>query len=571
MGLGKSLQIITLLWTLLKQSPYYGVKSVINHALIVCPVTLINNWKKEFRKWIGGNERIGLFIVDSNSNIENFFVGNVYSIMIIGYERLRTIYDQLEDRNIDMIICDEGHRLKSASNKLTQVIKSIKTRRRIILSGTPIQNDLSEFYVMVDFVNPGLLENYATFKKEFENPIIKSRQAGCMKKDKEKGRIRSEQLASLTKMFVLRRTSEILDEYLPPTVEYIVFCKPTSLQVDIYRKLINISISNLNTENTNIAVHLRALTYLKKVCNSPTLLFQKKKIELDFNLFYANIKYKFFSKHLKDSGKLLVFDKFLEALKVTNEKVVIVSHYTETLQILENLLVSKSLPYLRLDGQTANIKRQEYVDKFNSSDSNEIFAFLLSAKSGGYGLNLIGASRLVLFDIDWNPRSTKKNLCLSSGMIDEKIYQRQIIKQDLSDTFIDSKMSLLKDSFTQEELKSLFFYQDTSCQTHELLGCKCQGNGLNMDEIDYGEFSDEEIDLGGWVKSSEVLESGTKTSNYLKKKHFYKINEYSHIKISENNDYYNIIKDDILRKISQENNEIDKGCISYIFEKVKSK
>ncbi|KAG4306162.1 hypothetical protein PORY_000150 [Pneumocystis oryctolagi] len=579
MGLGKSLQIITLLWTLLKQSPYYGTKSIIKRALIVCPVTLIDNWKQEFRKWIGGNERIGLFIVDSNTNIKNFSVGNVYSVMIIGYERLRNVYDQLKDANIDIIICDEGHRLKSASNKSAQAIKSLKTRKRIILN-------LGEFYVMVDFVNPGLLENYATFKKEFENPIIKSRQVGCMKKDKEKGRARSEQLTSLTKMFVLRRTSEILNEYLPPMIEYIIFCKPTSLQVDIYSELINMSLLNLNSENSNSAIHLQSLTCLKKVCNSPTLLFQKKN-EQEFNPFYTNIKHKFSSKHPKNSGKLLVLDKFLEALKVTNEKVVIVSHYTQTLQILENLLISKSLPYLRLDGQTTNTKRQEYVDKFNSSNSDETFAFLLSAKSGGYGLNLIGASRLILFDIDWNPRSVdlqamsrirrdgqqKKTFVyrfLMSGMIDEKIYQRQITKQGLSDTFIDSKASFKKDSFTQEELKSLFFYQDTSCQTHELLGCECQGDGLNIKTNNFNELSDEEMDLSGWVKSSEVLNCQTKISNYLKKKHLYSINEYSHIKISKNNDYYNIIKDNILRKISQEDNEINNGCISYIFEKVKS-
>lgn len=195
MGLGKSLQIITLLWTLLKQNPYYGEEPIIKRALIVCPATLINNWKLEFRKWIGGNEKIGLFIADSNANIKNFSVGHVYSVMIIGYERLRNVCDELKDSNIDIIICDEGHRLKSASNKSAQAIKSLKTRRRIILSGTPIQNDLGEFYVMADFVNPGLLENYSTFKKEFENPIIRSRQIGCMKKDEEKGKARTEQVS----------------------------------------------------------------------------------------------------------------------------------------------------------------------------------------------------------------------------------------------------------------------------------------------------------------------------------------------------------------------------------------
>ncbi|KAG5436833.1 hypothetical protein PCANB_001671 [Pneumocystis canis] len=575
MGLGKSLQIIALLWTLLS-FPYYGFKSIIKRALIVCPVTLINNWKREFQKWIGGNERIGLFIADSNTNIKSFSVGNVYSVMIIGYERLRNVCNELKDADIDIVICDEA-----------QAIKSLKTRRRIILSGTPIQNgkfncyslinielylDLTEFYVMVDFVNPGLLENYTTFKKEFEAPIIKSRQMGCIKKDKEKGRVRSEQLASLTKMFVLRRTSEILDGYFPPTIEYIVFCKPTVLQVDIYHELINMSLPNLNTENINMGAHLQALTYLKKVCNSPALLFQKKNFDMELNSFYANIKHKFSSKLQNNSGKLLVFDKFLDALKVTNEKIVIVSHYTQTLQILENLLISKSLPYLRLDGQTANTKRQEYVDKFNTSDADEIFAFLLSAKSGGYGLNLIGASRLILFDIDWNPSVDLQTMArirrdgqkkktyvyrfLIAGMIDEKIYQRQITKQALSDTFIDSKTSVKKDFFTQEELKSLFFYQDTSCQTHQLLGCECQGDGLNIKNTNHKEISDDEVDLGGWIKSSEVLESEL---NYTKKKYLYSINKYSHIEISKNNDHYNIIEDSVLRKISQENNEIDKG------------
>ncbi|KTW31525.1 hypothetical protein T552_00167 [Pneumocystis carinii B80] len=582
MGLGKSLQIITLLWTLLKQNPYYGKEPVIKRALIVCPVTLINNWKREFRKWIGGNERIGLFVVDSNVNIKSFSVGRVYSIMIIGYERLRNVCDELKDANIDIVICDEGHRLKSASNKSAQAIRSLKTRRRIILSGTPIQNG-SEFYVMVDFVNPGLLENYSTFKREFENPIIRSRQIGCMKKDEEKGRIRTEQLSSLTKMFVLRRTSKILNEYLPPTVEYIVFCKPTSLQVEIYRKLIDLSMLNLNSYNIDMTVHLQALTYLKKICNSPALLFQKRKENQQFDMFCTNIKHKFSSNLSKKSGKLLVFDKFLEELKTTEEKVVIVSHYTQTLEILENILILKSLSYLRLDGQTANAKRQEYVDKFNASDSNEIFAFLLSAKSGGYGLNLIGASRLVLFDIDWNPSldiqamarirrdgQQKKTFVyrfLTSGMIDEKIYQRQITKQALSDTFIDSKITSKRDSFTQEELKSLFFYQDTSCQTHELLGCGCQGDGSNVKNINHREMFDENNDLGGWVKSSEILNSETMTPNYLKKKYLYSINEYSHIDASKNNDYYNI-EDTVLQRILQENNEIDKGYISYIFEKI---
>lgn len=129
-------------------------------------------------------------------------------------------------------------------------------------------------------------------------------------------------------MFVLRRTSEILDEYLPPTIEYIIFCKPTSLQVDLYQSLIDLSISNLNSEN-DMTIHLQALTCMKKICNSPSLLFQKKKIDIKIDPFYKNIKHTFPFNLPKKSGKLLVFDKFLEILKATEEKVVIVSHYTQ--------------------------------------------------------------------------------------------------------------------------------------------------------------------------------------------------------------------------------------------------
>jgi DNA repair and recombination protein RAD54B len=117
--------------------------------------------------------------------------------------------------NFDLVICDEGHRLKTQGNKSAKAIHSFQTTRRILLTGTPIQNDLGEFWTMVDFVNPGLLETYATFKKAFEMPIVKSRQPGAKKKDIELGKGRSEALSKLTGMFVLRRTSEILSQYLP--------------------------------------------------------------------------------------------------------------------------------------------------------------------------------------------------------------------------------------------------------------------------------------------------------------------------------------------------------------------
>lgn len=193
MGLGKTLQTIALLWTLLKQNPVHGEQPVVKKALIVCPVTLINNWRKEFKKWLG-KERIGVFVADSKANLRDFTHGKVYSMMIIGYEKLQKVQGELKGANIDIVIADEGHRLKTEKNKSAQAIRGLNTKRRVILSGTPLQNDLHEFYIMVDFVNPGLLESYATFRREFENPIVKSRQPGVAVKDVEKGKARGDEV-----------------------------------------------------------------------------------------------------------------------------------------------------------------------------------------------------------------------------------------------------------------------------------------------------------------------------------------------------------------------------------------
>lgn len=283
MGLGKTLQTIALLWTLLKQNPVYGEQPVVKKALIVCPVTLINNWRKEFKKWLG-KERIGVFVADSKANLRDFTHGKVYSMMIIGYEKLQKVQAELRKTHIDIVIADEGHRLKTEKNKSAQAIRGLNTKRRVILSGTPLQNDLHEFYIMVDFVNPGLLESYATFRKEFENPIVKSRQPGVGPKDVEKGKARGAELARLTKMFVLRRTAEILAAYLPPKTEYVVFCRPSPKQVKVYKAILDNPAFEGAYRSPDTSLLL--ITMLKKLCNSPGLLADKPGKETVILLFF---------------------------------------------------------------------------------------------------------------------------------------------------------------------------------------------------------------------------------------------------------------------------------------------
>jgi DNA repair and recombination protein RAD54B len=522
MGLGKTLQTISLLWTLLKQNPIYGTEGIIKKALIVCPVTLIANWKQEFNKWLG-SERIGVFVADGqkNTRLTDFTHGKSYSVMIIGYEKLRSVQDELKKGDgIDIVIADEGHRLKTAQNKSAQAIRALNTDRRIILSGTPLQNDLSEFYVMVDFINPGLLGTYNTFKKEFEGPILKSRQPGASKRDTEKGAAREEELSSLTKQFILRRKAEVMAKYLPPKTEYVLFCKPTQAQVQVYQHVLESPVFGSVLGNSEASLQL--ITILKKVCNAPSLLANRNQ-ETPSNSNVAQLL-EIIPKELLQkspviaSSKFRVLDRLIKHLSTkTKEKIVLVSNYTSTLDLLGVHLSSLSLPFLRLDGSTPAAKRQEFVNTFNRSPASKSFAFLLSAKSGGTGLNLIGASRLVLFDVDWNPATDLQAMArihrhgqkkpvkiyrfLTAGGMDEKIYQRQVTKRGLADSVVDGEKN--EASFSAEELRDLFRLDlKAGCQTHDLLGCDCKGLGADPPPLSrFAESGDENAD-------DETSESG---------------------------------------------------------------
>lgn len=619
MGLGKTLMTITLLWTLLKQNPFVNEQPIIKRALIVCPVTLITNWKKEFRKWLG-HDRIGVFTLDSKSNLQAFVSGRCYQVMIVGYEKLRSISADLKKASIDIIICDEGHRLKTATNKSAQAILSLQTDRRVILSGTPIQNDLGEFFTMVDFLNPGILGTYSTFKREFELPIIKSRQPEAMKKDIEKGTKRSTELSRLTRLFTLRRTAATLDKYLPPKTDTVLFCKPTPQQTRLYKELLESNMIRSCLGSADPSDHLRAITMLKKVCNSPALILND-----EFDIFKLKIP----GTLSTGSGKLNVLEDFLLRLYAeSDEKVVIVSGYTKTLDIIQEKLEDLNFAFSRLDGSTPAVKRQPMVDAFNRCGQKQGFVFLLSAKSGGTGLNLIGASRLFLFDTDWNPSVDLQAMArvhrdgqkrpvfiyrlLTTGTMDEKIYQRQTTKQGLADTFMDEGttsnstrpssannqklLSVSRDmkpsvggnsnTFSLSELQDLFSLNtETKSNTHDLLGCTCQDlqssqcadltpsndKATRISSIisvesegeteELHETSDGE-GLGGWVTARHVVEGKVPVPKRLRSKERMKgLYEYKHIDPSlMSEDGKELTSDCVLNQLIQA-----KSHISFIF------
>ncbi|XP_033615989.1 DNA repair and recombination protein RAD54B isoform X2 [Fukomys damarensis] len=506
MGLGKTLQCISLIWTLQCQGPYGG-KPVIKKTLIVTPGSLVNNWRKEFKKWLG-SERIKIFTVDQDHKVEEFIKSVFYSVLVISYEMLLRSLDQIKNIKFDLLICDEGHRLKNSAIKTTTALISLSCEKRIILTGTPIQNDLQEFFALIDFVNPGVLGSLSSYRKIYEEPIIMLREPSASEEEKELGERRAAELTRLTGLFILRRTQEVINKYLPPKIESVLFCRPAALQIELYKKLLNSQAVRFCLQGSlENSPHLICIGALKKLCNHPCLLFnsikgkecsstcdgneEKSLYEGLLNVFPADYNPLVFIE--KESGKLQVLSKLLAVIHELRptEKVVLVSHYTQTLNILQDICKRYGYAYARLDGQTPITQRQQIVDNFNSKYSSD-FIFLLSSKAGGVGLNLIGGSHLILYDIDWNPatdiqamsrvwRDGQKHAVhiyrlLTTGTIEEKIYQRQISKQALSGAVVDLTKTSEHIQFSVEELKNLFTLHESShCITHDLLACECTG------------------------------------------------------------------------------------------------
>uniref|UniRef100_A0A8C5WXV5 RAD54 homolog B n=1 Tax=Laticauda laticaudata TaxID=8630 RepID=A0A8C5WXV5_LATLA len=502
MGLGKTLQCISLIWTLLRQGPY-GCKPVIKRALIVTPGSLVKNWGKEFQKWLG-NERIKVFLVDQDHKVEEFINSPLYSVLILSYEMLLRSVDQIQKTEFSLVICDEGHRLKNSSIKTTAALLSLSCERRIILTGTPVQNDLQEFYALIEYVNPGILGPLSAYRKVYEEPILRSQEPSAAEEDIELGEKRAAELMHLTGLFILRRTQEVINKFLPPKKESILFCRPTVLQLVLYRTLLNSQIvrSCLQGSLEN-SPHLICIGALKKLCNHPCLLLKaiqkepESRENQDQTNLYGGLRDVFSQESAQtnfsesDSGKLKVLTQMLAAIheRGPSERVVVVSNYTQTLNILQEVCQRRGYPYTRLDGSTPVSQRQQIVDSFNSKFC-PAFIFLLSSKAGGVGLNLVGASHLILYDIDWNPATDIQAMArvwrdgqrhtvhiyrlLTTGTIEEKIYQRQISKQALSGAVVDFSKGSEHIHFSVEELRNLFtLHEDSNCVTHDLLECNC--------------------------------------------------------------------------------------------------
>ncbi|CAD6198751.1 unnamed protein product [Caenorhabditis auriculariae] len=468
MGLGKKVfKTIAATWALLKNKQLN-----LSKCLLVVPSSLVNNWQFEFKKWFR-NDRLPAMRMQKTKDLKTFAVSANYNpYLIISYDMALRYQKELASLKFDMIVCDEGHRLKNSAGKLRKALMSLEIPRRLILTGTPMQNDLTEFHSLLDFVVPNEFGTAAEFREM------------CTNKEFE--------LNEKTSKCMLRRTSDVNNAHLPPKHEFVLFCKPSPLQrklhLDITDRVTGDPLSSSTKNSSRSASQENSKQEYLGILDSYPKGYDPR------------------SATSTDSGKLSVLLSMIASFRKLEESTVIVSNSTMTLNMVEMLIRALGFRVFRLDGSTPVSERQKLVAKFNESCCPDN-VFLLSTKAGGVGLNLTGASRLVLFDSDWNPandvqamariwRDGQTKPChiyrlIATGTIDEKIIQRQIKKTGLGaviDLLEMKECANIKD----EDLDDIFNVPDTECETHDLCECPCDGRGLLITEKDEEEEEHDE-------------------------------------------------------------------------------
>jgi len=531
MGLGKTLQSVTLIYTLLKTGITADKKPTAKRIIVVCPCSLVKNWDNEFVKWLGpgGVKTLALAEADRKKiekDLETFAKTSIFQILICSYECLRTHVGRLTKYKdcCDLLVCDEAHRLKNSDNQTSRALNSLPVKRRVLLTGTPMQNDLTEFFAMTDFTNTGVLGTLEEFRKNVLFPILRGREPDATQRQKQRMMEIQNEMSTTVNEFILRRINTVNAEHLPPKLVQVVCCNLTEIQKNMYLHLVT-------SKDMQHVMHgkqvncLGSIQMLMKLCNHPSLVAeydgthgqkeqqngrrraaakQVKYTDGDESNFAAPgadgiSKFLPFSSggggrgnqgpvHPEWSGKMFLLYRLMREMRKPGnggDKIVIISNYTQTLDLIGRMCRESSWGFCRLDGSVTMKKRQKMVDEFNDPSSS-LVAFLLSSKAGGCGLNLIGGNRLVLFDPDWNPavdkqaaarcwRDGQKKRCftyrfLATGTVEEKIFQRQLSKEGLQ-SVVDDKEQV--NALHTKDLRNLFkLRSDTPSDTHDKLKCE---------------------------------------------------------------------------------------------------
>ena len=434
MGLGKTVQTLALLQKVKEDNQKIGVHTT---SLIIMPTSLVYNWMNEAKKFapkLKIHAHTGTF---RNKDIEIF---SNYDVVITTYGITRVDIEILKTFFYEYIILDESQNIKNPASKSFKSVKTLKSKHKLILSGTPVENTVNDLWTQMSFINPGLLGSQSLFYTEFVIPIEK-------KKDEEK----ASKLQALIKPFVLRRTKTQVATELPPKTENLFYCQMSEEQKEYYEEIkseyrneLLLNLENGGFKKSQVQV-LQGLTKLRQIANHPRM------IDEDYT---------------GDSGKFENVIHTLENVLSRGHKVLVFSQFVRHLDIYRKYFDAAKTPYAYLDGATA--KRGEVVKEFQSN--KDIKLFLISIKAGGVGLNLTEADYVFILDPWWNPAveqqaidrthriGQNKNVFIykfiTKDTVEEKILALQNRKRKVAESLITTEESFVK-SLTVKDIEDI--------------------------------------------------------------------------------------------------------------------
>ncbi len=431
MGLGKTIQIIAFILTQRKHKDK-------NTNLVVVPTSLIFNWQQELQKFAPSLKVHTIYGADREKNIHDL---SNYEVVITSYGTLLSDVYHLKEFMFNYIFLDESQAIKNPDSQRYKSVRLLKSRNKIVMTGTPIENNTFDLYAQLSFACPGLLGTQTHFREEFSSPI-----------DKYKDIERAQELQRKINPFVLRRTKAQVATELPDKTEMVLYCEMGKEQRDVYESYKKemrdyLQASTAKKKFMDSMYVLAALTKLRQICNSPALLNEEE--------YYGN-----------ESAKIRVL---MEEIKEKHRyhKILVFSQFVGMLDLIKTELEQEAIPFAYLTGQSK--KREEIVDEFQ--DNDDIRVFLISLKAGGTGLNLTEADYVYLVDPWWNPAVENQAIdrcyrigqdkhvvavrLITPGTIEEKIVNLQATKKEIASDIIQTEASILK-SLSQEDLLEFF-------------------------------------------------------------------------------------------------------------------
>ena len=459
MGLGKTIQALTLLLKLKRKEQavpvFHHQKSgqlslfasdaaeTVDYqpaSLVVLPVSLVHNWEKEIRKFAPS---LKTYVYSGVRRREkgsfNELISN-FDIILTTYGTVRNDADELARYGFFFLILDESQYIKNSESKTYQTITTIRAQHRIVLTGTPIENSLSDLWAQMNFLNRGLLGSKNYFKQEFLLPIERDKVAGA-----------SEKLQKLIQPFILRRTKEQVAKDLPSLTMETIVVEMTPEQHDFYETeksaVRNVLLNNLRDEGLQKSTFfvLQALTRLRQIAIHPRLIEPESTFE---------------------SGKFNDILTMIRILVAENHKILVFSSFVKHLNLLEEVFKREEWNYSLLTGKTTD--RKQVIEEFQENPEKKIF--LISLKAGGVGLNLTAADYIFITDPWWNPAAEMQAISrahrigqdkkvfvyrfISENSIEEKIQKLQEKKSKLANEFVNSNDPFR--AITQDEVLDLF-------------------------------------------------------------------------------------------------------------------